>query len=220
MSNDIDDLEMLDELEALTSDEPKPEPEPKQKAEPEPKPEPKPEPEPKQDAELKDGEMVIVNPLEGETNLRDILAFDDLDIAVKEQASLFAYYSEAAARAHKQYSRAKQNLEHVEATVAHVLRKSWDAGELGKLTEKALEGRVRLSKPYQRAQECLNDAQYIHKLCTNIVEAFHQREQMIIQTCKRAELEIKSVTGFRATADRETRDDRVREAMKKRSTAR
>ena len=219
MSNDIDDLDMLDELEALTSDEPaqqqEPKPEPVQQKEPKPKPETA-----QQEDELKDGEIVVVNPLEGETNLRDILAFDDLDIAVKEQAGLFAYYSEAAARAHKQYSRAKQNLEHIEATVAHVLRKSWDANELGKLTEKALEGRVRLSKPYQRAQDCLNDAQYIHKLCTNIVEAFHQREQMIIQTCKRAELEIKSVTGFRATADRETRDDRVREAMKKRSTAR
>lgn len=213
MSSDIDDLDMLDELEALTSDEPVQQPAIEEQPVAE---QPKEEPE-----ELKDGEIVIANPLEGEGNIRDILAFDDLDIAVKEQAALFAYYSEAAARAHKQYSRAKQNLEHTEATVSHILRKSWDASELGKLTEKALEGRVRLSKAYQRAQDCLNDAQYIHKMCSNIVEAFHQREQMIIQTCKRAELEIKSVTGIRSTRNetRESRDERMREAMRKRSTA-
>ncbi len=214
MSNDIDDLAVLDELEALTSDEPV-----EQKSEPVQQEEKTPEPAQAAD-ELEEGEIVIVNPLEGEGNMRDILAFDDLDIAVKEQASLFAYYSEAAARAHKQYSRAKQNLEHIEATVSHLLRKKWNVDELGKMTEKALEGRVRLSKPYRKAQDCLNDAQYIHKLCSNIVEAFHQREQMIIQTCKRAELEIKSVTGVRTSMTREERDNHLREAMKKRSTAR
>jgi hypothetical protein len=165
------------------------------------------------------GEIVIVNPLEGEGQLHEILDFDDLDLALKSQASLFAYYSEAAARAQMQHNRAKQNVEQVTAKMNHVVREKL-ANEGGKVTEKAIETKVALTKAVQNAQHCLNDAQYIYKLCNSVVEAFHQREQMIIQTCKRAEMEMMmkgSYSGKHGT--REDRDNMMRDALKTKSTA-
>lgn len=215
MSNDIDELDELEALASLAEDEPVAKPSQtfvtKTVVE---------EPDEDEEEELEDGEIVIVNPIGEGADLQDILSFDDIDIAVRGQAGLYAYYSECAARGQKQYNRSKQNLEQVEARVSHTLRGNWDATKNGKITEKALDARVRLSSAYRRAQECLNDALYIYKLSTSVAEAFHQREQMLIQTCKRAEIEIMTTGGLKSRfSSKEDRDDKVRDALKKRSTA-
>jgi len=212
MTDTNDDLDLLDEIESLTSDSQETKPEPAKPVEAKKAPEP--------DKELLDGEIVIVNPLEGEGNIQDILSFDNLDIAIKEQAGLYAYYGEAAARGQKQYNRAKQNLEKVEANVDRIIRQKWEVSTHGKMTEKAVDARVRMSKAYARAQECVNDARYIYSLCNSVSEAFNQREQMLIQSCKRAELEMGSMSGFKGrNVSREERDEGVKNALKKRSTA-
>ena len=165
------------------------------------------------------GEIPIVNPIEGEGNTREILEFDDLDLALRSQPALFAFYAECAARSQKQYNRAKQNVEQTEARVAYKMRGSWDDKVDGKLTEKALEAKVKISKAVANANECLNDAQYIYRLCNSLVEAFNQREQMIIQSCKRQELELMTKGSFTGKLSREGRDAAIKEAMKKKTTA-
>lgn len=164
------------------------------------------------------GAIELNNPLEGEGELNELLNFDDLDIALKTQAAQFAYFSQLAASAMMQYNRAKQNLEQVEAAVSYKLRNNWDADKNGKLTEKALDANVKLTTRFKNAQECVNQAQYIHKLTASVVEAFHQREQMVIQTCKRAEIEIMTKGSYNARfSSREDRDNAMKEALKSKS---
>lgn len=209
MSKDV--MNELDELESLTQDDVKEEG--GQQAPKKAKAEPVQEKQQPDDTALEDGEIPLVNPLEDEGNLNEILDFDDLDLALKGQASMFAYYSEAAARAQMQYNRAKQNVEQVEARMNYVVRqKMTDAGE--KITEKAIEAKVKLTKAYRNANESLNDAQYINKLCASVVEAFHQREQMLIQTCKRAELEMMTTGSYKSRLGREGRDEAMTEVLK------
>lgn len=159
---------------------------------------------------LEFGEIEIINPLESVGDTRSALEFSDLDTALKEQPGLFAFYSECAAQAMRQYNKAKHNVEFVAAKLNHTFRQeAIDNKE--KVTEKALESRVSTSQAYVLALECQNDAQYINKLCTSLVEAFSQREQMIIQSCKRAELEMFSKGSF---TSREDRNKALAEALK------
>lgn len=160
--------------------------------------------------ELEPGEILIVNPIEKDGDLQQLLQFDDLDLALKEQAGLYTYYSAATARAQLQYNRAKQNVEQVEAKANYVIRQECaKTGE--KFTEKTIDSRVRMTRMYRNALACQNDAQYIHKLCLSLVEGFQQREQMIIQTCKREDVERTVSSSY---TSREVRDQRIKEALR------
>lgn len=172
-----------------------------------------------EDEPLKQGQIPLFNPLQGEGDFKDILSFDDLDNALMEQPALYAYYGEAAARAQRQYAKAKQNTEHVEARAAHILRSKWNVKIDGKMTEKALDTKIKMSTAYRNALECQNDAQFIQRMCTNVHEAFNQREQMIIQACKRAEVEMFSTGAYKGKFnDKKERNEHIRKSLKKSST--
>lgn len=133
---------------------------------------------------------------------------DDLDAGLSEQAGLYAWYSVAASKAHYQYERAKANAELISAQQSNVIRE--EAVVAGKkLTAPAVEAALVLSSPYQAAQLTMNKARQIHNHCRSIAESMEQRQQMLIQSCKRAELEI-SMTGRVLS-----RDQRVMNALAK-----
>ncbi len=209
-----DDKDLLDELEGL-GDAYESQPEAKAEAA-----EPVPEVQAPIPMKIPPGAIELNNPLQGEGDLNELLNFDDLDIALKTQAAQFAYFSQLAAHAMVQFNRAKQNLEQVEAEVSYKMRNNWDTDADGKLTEKALDAKVKMQSRVKNATECLNDAQYIHKICGSVVEAFHQREQMVIQTCKRAEIEIMTKGSYSGRfTNKEERDRAVKEALKNKSNS-
>jgi hypothetical protein len=157
---------------------------------------------------LEKGQIPLVNFITDKGDASKELEFDDLDIALKEQSALYAYYAECTALAQKQLSQAKFNLEIVQARLDMQVRDHFlDEGK--KVTEKVIEGAVKQNASYKNAYECLTEAQYIYKSCAGIVDAFHQREQMIIQTCKRSEIEMMMKNGMKS------RDERLTEAMSK-----
>jgi len=147
--------------------------------------------------EVPKGAIALVNPIKSVEDVQEVVSFDDLDIALREQPSLYAYYATCTAKAQLQYNRAKQNVDFVEASVGNTLRKQLIAsGE--KVTDASLLRRIKTTQNYVNAIECENDAQYIYKLCLSLLDALEQRQQMIIQTCKRYELEMTISGAYRS----------------------
>lgn len=149
----------------------------------------------------------LVNFLAG-VNVSDDLrvSSSDLDAALSNQAGLFAWYSVAASKAHYQYERAKANAALITARQSGIIRERLiHAGK--KATEKSIETELVMSEAYQAAELTANKARQIHSHCRAIAEAMEQRQQMIIQQCKRVEQEI-NMTGTYLT-----REQRVANAI-------
>lgn len=104
----------------------------------------------------------------------------DLDNAMMEQASFYAYYAAQAAKAGLQVDNLKNRLEITEAIVAKKMRD--DAAASGaKITEKQIESEVPLNKTVRDLKSAYNEAKAIHALAIQALEAFKQRRDMLIQ---------------------------------------
>jgi len=125
----------------------------------------------------------------------------DLDSMLSSQAGLYAWYSVIATKAQFQYERAKANAGLVEAQQGSAIRAKY-ISDGKKASEKQIEAELVMSKAFQAAQSTMNKARQISGQCRAIAESMEQRQQMIIQACKRAELEIHMTGVFKSKEDR------------------
>lgn len=121
---------------------------------------------------------------------QDVTLLDNqLDNALTVQPGLAVHYGMLLSKAQFQYDSRKNELELVEARVASTWREKWDSkGE--KYTEKRLEAAVVMAQEVQDAKANLNKARVVLDLARTAQSALEQRYQMVIQKCKRAELEL------------------------------
>jgi dGTP triphosphohydrolase len=157
-------------------------------------------------------EITLKNFLIGVNVSEDLkVSSEDLDAALSNQAALYAWYSVAASKAHYQYERAKASATFVSAQQSGIIRERLIHSGI-KATEKAIENELIMSESFQAAELTANKARQIHSHCRSIAEAMEQRQQMVIQQCKRAEQEM-SMTGTYLT-----REQRVSNALNRDKT--
>lgn len=138
--------------------------------------------------------MSLRNYIDAEKVERDVAYSDsDLDSALLNQSSLNLYYGIQMSKAQHQVDSAKNRLEILTAQTSKELRDEY-ASVKEKVTEKRLETEVLTDKCVQKATEELNKAKLILNLAKVALDSMNQRHQMVIQSCKRAELEL-SMTG-------------------------
>lgn len=110
------------------------------------------------------------------TSINDV----DLDRCMIEQNALRATYGTRAARAAQQYGRLKLKFEILEATLYEEYRRlAAEAGE--KVTEKALEGRVKTDKRWGKAKLLIIDAEALADIEKALVESLKDRKDMLVQ---------------------------------------
>jgi hypothetical protein len=120
---------------------------------------------------------------------------EDLDSAYINQASLYAYYAEQSRIATKKMDNFKLRIDAVEAELDKQIRN--EAAESGtKITEKAIEQNILRDEKYVKAVMSYNDAKAVSQMLRDILDAFKQRKDMLIQVglTRRDELRV---TGMR-----------------------
>ncbi|MEN2500991.1 MAG: hypothetical protein MHMPM18_005140 [Marteilia pararefringens] len=106
---------------------------------------------------------------------------NNLDDAMSQQASLYAYYASQSAKAQLQCDRAKHSMEIAEAKIYHEYRGK-HTGE--KTTESYLSKLVMIDKRYIAAVKRYNDAKMIATLCKEATESLRHRRDVLTQVSK------------------------------------
>lgn len=105
---------------------------------------------------------------------------EDLDNAYIEQASLYAYYAHQSMLASRRADNAKLFLNATEAGIDKNIRN--DAATEGKkLTEKMIEQEVSRAPVYVSAVKKYNDAKALAQMLRDILDAFKNRKDCLIQ---------------------------------------
>lgn len=115
-------------------------------------------------------------------DLQESLHFTEANIqgAIIEQASLFAYYAKISSDAMIQADKFKNRVEILESRIAQEIRD--EAAESGKkVTEAAIKQQISGDPRYVKAQLNYSKAKAQADYCKNALEAFKQRKDMIIQ---------------------------------------
>lgn len=105
---------------------------------------------------------------------------ENLDSAYVEQASLFAYYAEQSRLASKKMDNFKLRINTIEAELDKECRDVAITSGV-KITEKAIEQSVTRDEKYIKSVMAYNDAKATHQMLRDILEAFKQRKDMLIQ---------------------------------------
>lgn len=105
----------------------------------------------------------------------------NLDDAMAQQASLYAYYAAQATKAQLQSDRMKHQVEIVEAKLYHEYRNA-HKGE--KVTESFISKLVLIDSRHAAATKRNNEARMIASLAKEAAEALKQRRDMLTQTSK------------------------------------
>lgn len=116
-----------------------------------------------------------------EQMLKDVqFSPENLDGAMIEQPGLFAYYAEQSRLAAKKEANLKLKLEMIESEIDKELRD--EAAVSGtKITEKMIEQAISRDERYVKAKMSHNDAKATDQMLRDILEAFKQRRDMMIQ---------------------------------------
>ncbi len=120
---------------------------------------------------------------------------ENLDGAMIEHPGLFAYYAEQSRVAAKKEANLKFKLEIEESKIDKEIRD--EAAESGtKVTEKMIEQQVVRDERYIKAKMAHNDAKATDQMLRDILEAFKQRRDMMIQVglTRRDELRSQSTS--------------------------
>lgn len=105
---------------------------------------------------------------------------ENLDVAYIEQASLFAYYAEQSRLASKKMDNFKLRINTIEAELDKECRD--EAISTGtKVTEKAIEQSIARNDKYIKSVLAFNDAKATHQMLRDILDAFKQRKDMLMQ---------------------------------------
>jgi hypothetical protein len=105
---------------------------------------------------------------------------ENIDTALIEQAALYAFYAEQAYNADVQASKAKVSLELLESKVDKEIRD--DAAASGaKLTEKSIATQMDGDERIIKKKLDYNASKAHASYCRDILEAFRQRRDMVIQ---------------------------------------
>ena len=114
--------------------------------------------------------------------MREDLTFSDVDIqsAMMNQSSLFAWYSVQAIEAKKQSERFKMLLDITESRVSKNIRDK-AASEGVKLTEPNIAAMVARTESVINARMAYNDAKAQAELGKHVLEALKQRRDMLVQ---------------------------------------
>ena len=105
----------------------------------------------------------------------------NLDDAMAQQASLYAYYASMATKAQLQCDRMKHQVEIVEAKLYHEYRNE-HKGE--KVTESFISKMVMIDGRHAAATKRYNEARMISSLAKEATEALKQRRDMLTQASK------------------------------------
>lgn len=120
---------------------------------------------------------------------------ENLDDAFINQASLFCFYAEQSRQASKKMDNLKLRMEIFEAEADKQVRD--DAATTGaKITEKVVEAAITRNEKYTKAVMSYNDAKATHQMLRDILDAFKQRKDMLMQIGLTRRDELKAA-GFR-----------------------
>lgn len=157
--------------------------------------------------------MTEVNSFVAPEKMRADIEIDphDLHRGFLEQAGLYSYYAELAARAGRQYDQMRQRREIIEGQVARELREA-AADEKRKITEKEIETSIQLDKRVMAARKAMYDAREVHEVLKGQCEAFRMRRDMLIQIGVAAREEAKGEAYVKA---HQSVGDRAREMFQK-----
>lgn len=96
------------------------------------------------------------------------------------QSSLFCYYAEQSRLASKKADNFKLRIDTVEAELDKELRDEAALTKI-KITEKAIEQAIARSERYMKAVMAYNDAKASAQMLRDVLEAFKQRRDMLVQ---------------------------------------
>jgi len=116
---------------------------------------------------------------------------ENLDNAYVEQASLFAYYAEQSRLASKKMDNFKLRISTVEAELDKGFRDAAITTGV-KITEKAIEQSIARDDKHVKSVMAYNDAKATHQMLRDILEAFKQRKDCLIQIGLTRREELKS----------------------------
>lgn len=145
--------------------------------------------------------------------MRKDLAYNDTNIsdAMMQQASLFAYYGELAAKAAFQVDSFELILENVTAAVYKLTRAKFLAdGE--KVTEVLLEKTVAQHDQVVAAKKALIESKRVEAVCKSVMEAFRHRRDMLVQTGSTQREELK---GELRMSNNNSRDEALKEQKRR-----
>lgn len=131
----------------------------------------------------------------------------DLDGAMSEQAGLYVHYSSIFASAQYEADMAKNRAELAKATAYKRHRNRATARGI-KVSEAMLEAEVQLDTEYQEALKVAAQSKLKSELARQVLEAFKQRKDMLVQkgVARRVELQgetfVKSLEGKKEEARR------------------
>tara|TARA_R110000851_G_C13102760_1_gene569365 strand:- start:99919 stop:100434 length:516 start_codon:yes stop_codon:yes gene_type:complete len=119
--------------------------------------------------------------------MHEDVAFSDVDIngAMMEHASLFAYYTVLSAKASHQLNNFKMLVDLQSSKIDKEIRDN-AAAEGIKLTEAKITNAIKCDARYVKAQQTLNEASMASDIARGAVESFRHRRDMLVQIGKDA----------------------------------
>lgn len=105
---------------------------------------------------------------------------ETLDTAMMRQASLYAYYAVIAARTAERADNFKTARDVLESKIARELRNEATASKT-KITEKQIEGDIRIDSRWIRAAKAVNKARADAELAKQALFALSQKRDMMVQ---------------------------------------
>jgi hypothetical protein len=128
----------------------------------------------------------------------------DVDNAFLSQASLFAHYSNQAAKAGQQMDNMKLKMDVVEAELNKFHRDEFTASGV-KITEQMLVNAVTTDPRFIRVRKLYNEAKCIYEMLKGSESAFRQRKDMLIQIGAASREERKGELFMKEKASKEER---------------
>ena len=123
-------------------------------------------------------------------NLTDsIMDFNenDIDMEMRRQSTVFAYYNGLAAKAKREF-----NFIHSEVTrLVSDLRSSHKQESKTKLTAKDLDDLVNIDEDYQKALSEMNEASFKYEIIKGLCRALEQKKDMLVQLSSNQRAETK-----------------------------
>lgn len=155
-----------------------------------------------------------------EDEIREALLINDDDLIkeLKEQPSLYFYYSALWSRAAKKRRTQKMQLKEVEARLGKVLRERVRADDIkAKVSERMLDDYLAEQEEYKQILRDYTQAEYVESLLEVAKDAFKQRGQLLVELSRSNRDE--KVYGNEMNimkAEMERRDEKVKAKRSKR----
>lgn len=128
--------------------------------------------------EAKEGRKPIIDP----TELMTDTSFnpDDIDNAMMSQAGLYSHYAMKASMSQERSDNIKMMRDVMESKIDKEIRDE-AVDNSTKITEKMIEGRIRLDTRWMKAQKTYNASKAEAELCKHALEALKQKRDMMVQ---------------------------------------